>query len=96
MVDIDKDGLHPTYLSKCCTARVRVVEHGRHTDFICIKCDRLCVRYSLCGADSWPPDQLLEGMGVTREEWDDMQVSTLPRALAIEVMFKKAVRRLQS
>ncbi|KKM88158.1 hypothetical protein LCGC14_1261590 [marine sediment metagenome] len=44
----------------------------------------------------WPPTELLEQLGVTRGEWDDMQASTLPRALAIEVMLKKAARRLQS
>ncbi len=44
----------------------------------------------------WPPTNLLEQMGITREEWDDMQASTLPRALAIAVMFKKAARRLMN
>ena len=43
----------------------------------------------------WPPNGVLEGIGVTRAEWDDMQASTLPRVLAIEVMFKKAARRLK-
>ncbi len=99
-MDIDKDGLHPTELSRCCTARIRVVvhgPHGRYTDFICTKCEELCVRYTLtgAGAESWLPNGVLEGVGVTRTEWDDMQASTLPRVLAIEVMFKKAARRLQ-
>ena len=48
------------------------------------------------GLHPWPPTNLLEQMGITREEWNDMQASTLPRALAIEVMFKKAARRLKN
>ena len=45
------------------------------------------------GLHPWPPTNLLEQIGITREEWDDMQASTLPRVHAIEVMFKKAARR---
>ena len=95
MVKVDEDGLHPSELSRCCVARVKVVVHGPHTDYICIKCEELCTRYTLVGTDPWPPYKLLEQMGVLREEWDDMQASGLPRVTAIAVMFKKAARRLK-
>ncbi|KKL95310.1 hypothetical protein LCGC14_1855980, partial [marine sediment metagenome] len=79
MVDIDKEeeDLHPSKLSRCCTARVRVVVHGphdRYTDYICTKCDELCVRYTLTGGanDPWPPDSVLTMVGMTREEWNRM------------------------
>ena len=48
------------------------------------------------GLNLWPPTKMLEQLGVTHDEWDDMQASTLPRVLAIEVMFKKAARRLKN
>ncbi len=100
MVKVDEDGLHPSELSRCCVARVRVVVHGphdRYTDYICTKCEELCTRYTKVGGadDPWPPTKFLGGLGVAREEWDDMQASTLPRAMAIAVMFKKAARRLK-
>lgn len=97
-MDTDKDGLHPSELSRCCVARVKVVVYGphdRYTDYICTKCGELYTRYTKVGAAAWPPYKLLEQMGITREEWDNMQESTLPRAMAIAVMFKKAARRLK-
>ncbi len=99
MVEIDKDGLHPSELSRCCVARVKVVvhgPHGRYTDYICTKCGELCTRYTKTGGadDPWPPATLLAALNVTRDEWNNMQTSTLPRAMAVAVMFKKAARRL--
>ena len=98
MVKVDEDGLHPSELSRCCVARVKVVVHGphdRYTDYICTKCEALCTRYTLVSTGPWPPDSTLSMFQITREEWDDMQESTLPRALAIQVMLKKAARRLK-
>ena len=96
--DKEEEDLHPSELSRCCVARVKVVVHGpheRHTDYICTECGELCTRYTKVGADPWPPYKLLEQVGVVREEWDNMQSSNLPRAMAIAVMFKKAARRLK-
>lgn len=96
--DKEEEDLHPSELSRCCVARVKVVvhgPHGRYTDYICIECGELCTRYTKCGGadDPWPPDDLLNQMDVTREEWDHMQSSNLPIAMAITVMIKKAARR---
>ncbi len=101
MVEIDKDGLHPSELSRCCVARVKVVVYGSpglDTDYICTKCEELCARYTKTGGanDPWPPDTLLAALHITRDEWDDMQASTLPRDLAVAVMFQKTARRLMN
>ena len=44
----------------------------------------------------WPPDALLAGLGLTRDEWDRMEesmASGTPPTWAILIMLKKAARR---
>ncbi len=105
MVDTDKDDLHPTELSRCCIARVRVVVHGphdRHTDYICTKCERLCDRYTKVGgaADPWPPQSVLALVGMTREEWnrltEGMERRHIPWDWLIESAAKRIIRRRQN
>lgn len=97
MADTDKDDLHPNLLSRCCTARVLVVEKKGRTDHVCTKCGLVYESYVLAGAKTWPPNDVLKIIGVTREEWDDMAErigrENLPMDWVIETAMKKVSRR---
>ncbi len=48
-------------------------------------------------AKRWPPESVLELVGLTRDEWDDMEAAigreNLPFGLVVEAALGKALRR---